>query len=121
MIPESRALRLSRPLAAALLPVTVAAAEAGVRVAVVGGVVRDRLLRRPPAGRDADVVVEGDAVALARRVARGRGLRARVHERFGTATLETSEGWTIDLAGARSETYERPGALPRVSRATLEE
>lgn len=121
MIPESRALRLSRPLAAALLPVTVAAAEAGVRVAVVGGVVRDRLLRRPPAGRDADVVVEGDAAALARRVARGRGLRARVHERFGTATLENSEGWTIDLAGARSETYERPGALPRVSPATLEE
>lgn len=121
MIPESRAPRLSRPLLAALYPVTVAAAEAGVRIAVVGGVVRDRLLRRPPAGRDADVVVEGDAVALARRVARGRGLRVRVHERFGTATLETSEGWTIDLAGARSETYDRPGALPGVSPATLEE
>lgn len=121
MIPESRALRLSRPMAAALFPVTAAAADAGVRIAVVGGVIRDRLLRRPPPGRDADVVVEGDAVALARRVARSRGLRARIHERFGTATLETSDGWTIDLAGARSETYERPGALPRVSPATLEE
>ena len=34
-----------------------------------------------------------------------------VHERFGTATVRTGD-FAFDLAGARRETYERPGALP---------
>lgn len=113
--------RLPRSLSAVLAPVTAAAAEAGVRVAVVGGVVRDILLRRRRAGRDADLVVEGDAVSLARHLGRSPGVRARVHDRFGTATLETPEGWRIDLARARRETYPRPGALPQVEPASLEE
>ena len=36
-----------------------------------------------------------------------------VHERFGTATVEAPDA-TFDLAGARRERYERPGALPDV-------
>jgi tRNA nucleotidyltransferase (CCA-adding enzyme) len=77
------------------------AREAGVWV--VGGAVRDALLGREP--RELDLVVEGDAVALARRLG---GVRA-VHERFGTAVLEGA-----DLAAARRETYAAPGALPDV-------
>ncbi len=70
---------------------------------VVGGAVRDVLLGREP--RELDLVVEGDAVALARRL----GDPVAVHERFGTAALDG-----VDLAAARRETYARPGALPDV-------
>jgi tRNA nucleotidyltransferase (CCA-adding enzyme) len=80
---------------------------------VVGGVVRDLLLGREPGGI-VDVVVEGDAVALARRAAARVGGRVVVHERFGTATVEV-DGGGLDVAAARRETYARPGALPDVT------
>ena len=77
---------------------------------VVGGAVRDALLGLEP--HELDLVVEGDAVAVARRL----GGRVTVHERFGTATVEG-----MDLATARGEDYERPGALPTVWPASIEE
>jgi tRNA nucleotidyltransferase (CCA-adding enzyme) len=81
---------------------------------LVGGAVRDLLLGR---GRsDVDVAVEGDALALARRL----GGDAREHERFGTAKVAL-DGLEVDLAGTRGERYERPGALPEVRPAPLEE
>ena len=51
----------------------VRAALAGQRAWLVGGAVRDRLLGRAGAGVDLDVVVEGDAGAAARAVARSAG------------------------------------------------
>jgi tRNA nucleotidyltransferase (CCA-adding enzyme) len=83
--------------------------EPGVHV--VGGAVRDVLLGRTP--RELDLVVEGDAVAVARRAARRVGGELTVHERFGTATVR-ADGYEFDLAGARRETYAHPGALPDV-------
>src|SRR5947208_8290812 len=85
------------------------AGETGVYV--VGGAVRDALLGRTP--RELDLVVEGDAVAVARRAAARVGGELTVHERFGTATVR-ADGFEFDLAGARRETYARPGALPDV-------
>jgi tRNA nucleotidyltransferase (CCA-adding enzyme) len=86
---------------------------------VVGGAVRDALLGRGP--RELDLVVEGDAVAAARRAAARVGGSLTVHERFGTATV-TADGFAFDLAAARRERYERPGALPDVELgATLRE
>jgi tRNA nucleotidyltransferase (CCA-adding enzyme) len=79
----------------------------GDPVYLVGGAVRDLLLGRGRA--DIDLVVEGDAVALAERL----GTEATVHERFGTATVKLN-GHEVDIAGARSESYPRPGALPVV-------
>jgi tRNA nucleotidyltransferase (CCA-adding enzyme) len=87
--------------------------EGEVGTWVVGGVVRDLLLERSPGGI-VDVVVEGDAVALARRAAARVGGRVVVHERFGTATVEV-DGGGLDVAAARRESYARPGALPDVS------
>src|SRR4051794_37367212 len=76
-------------------------------VSLVGGAVRDLLLARAP--RELDLVVEGDVeTALA---ALGDG-DARLHGRFGTATLRTPDGCAYDLARARAESYARPGALP---------
>lgn len=94
---------------------TVAAASDGP-VYVVGGAVRDWLLGL---GRvDADLVVVGDAVSLARRL--GAEPLAE-HARFATAKVEL-DGHEIDLATARTETYPHPGALPEVApAASIEE
>jgi tRNA nucleotidyltransferase (CCA-adding enzyme) len=81
--------------------------------------VRDLFLRRPLI--DVDVVVEGDAPAFARRLAGALGVPARVHERFGTATLPLPGAGQLDVAGSRRETYAGPGALPRVEPAPVEE
>lgn len=76
-------------------------------VYLVGGAVRDLLLGRGRA--DIDLVVEGDAAALAR----GLGVDAVAHERFATAKVRL-DGHELDIAAARAETYPRPGALPEV-------
>jgi tRNA nucleotidyltransferase (CCA-adding enzyme) len=82
------------------------------RVWVVGGAVRDLLLGGTPG--DLDLVVEGDALVVARRAAERLDGEMVAHERFGTATVRSAEA-TFDLAGARRETYPRPGALPVVA------
>lgn len=84
--------------------------EAEEPVYVVGGAVRDLLLGRP--GADVDLVVVGDAAALATRLGGG----AVEHERFGTVKAEV-EGHEVDIASARTETYPEPGALPVVAPA----
>jgi tRNA nucleotidyltransferase (CCA-adding enzyme) len=102
-----------------LFTTVVAALEGERGVWVVGGAVRDLLLEREP--RELDLVVEGDAVPVARRAAARLGGDVLVHDRFGTATVRGA-GVAFDLAGARRETYARPGALPDVELgARLEE
>src|SRR3954454_1098889 len=88
-------------------------------VYVVGGAVRDALLGRVP--KELDLVVEGDAIALATRAAARIGGTLTIHERFGTATVRTGDV-AFDVVSARTETYERPGALPTVTLgATIEQ
>lgn len=80
---------------------------------VVGGFVRDSLLGLAP--DDFDLVVAGDAPALARAAARAWGGMVTVHTPFGTAAWRTPEGFEIDFASARTETYPAPAVLPVVS------
>jgi len=93
------------------------ATERGHSSYLVGGLVRDLLLRRR--NLDVDVVIDGDAVRLAHRL--GAEIAARVvgHPRFNTASILGGR-WRVDLATLRSETYERPGALPTVAPGTIE-
>ena len=86
---------------------------------LVGGSVRDMLMNRE--GTDTDITVVGDARELAARFAQAAGGQCTIHERFGTATVTTNDGQSIDLITARSETYPAPGALPKVRPGTLEE
>jgi tRNA nucleotidyltransferase (CCA-adding enzyme) len=83
-------------------------------VYLVGGSVRDLLLGGEPF--DLDLVVEGDPDAVAARL----GDEIVAHDRFGTATVAAG-GFSYDIGRARRETYPRPGALPDVSPAGLEE
>lgn len=97
----------------------------GSPVYAVGGCVRDLLLGRD--SLDVDLVVEGDAIALARRLADEVRGTVVVHPAFATASIEggvTRDGTglgRVDIASARREHYERAGALPEVTPATLAE
>jgi tRNA nucleotidyltransferase (CCA-adding enzyme) len=95
------------------------AADHGVRAFAVGGLVRDAWLEQSAAHHDLDVVVEGDARGIARALADARGATLVEHERFLTASVVLPDGRRIDLATARSERYEEPGALPRVMPAVI--
>jgi tRNA nucleotidyltransferase (CCA-adding enzyme) len=86
----------------------------GVRAYLVGGAVRDLL--REAAVVDIDIVIEGDARAVAERL----GGEVVQHDRFGTATVRAGEV-TVDLATARRERYPHPGALPEVEPALIDE
>lgn len=89
-----------------------AAVASGVPAHLVGGAVRDLLLGRPP--RELDVAVEGDPEPLIAAL----GGDAERHERFGTAVVR-GDGWCVDVARCRRETYARPGALPDVAPADM--
>ena len=85
---------------------------------LVGGPVRDLLLDLPPG--DLDIAVEGNAIDLATHFADATGHRLVRHARFGTAAV-SSDGAYVDLATARSETYEAAGALPTVHPSTIDD
>lgn len=86
---------------------------------LVGGGVRDLLLGRGV--RDVDLVVEGDARALAEAVAAAEGGTVVGHAAFGTAKwTPASGGVPLDLATARTETYPTPACLPVVEPAGLD-
>jgi len=101
-----------------------AAAGLGMTLYIVGGFVRDLLLGRP--GLDFDLVVEGDAIRLARALARKYGGKVTAHTRFGTAKWflpqpkgEAGPPGSLDLISARAESYKHPAALPTVTPADL--
>jgi tRNA nucleotidyltransferase (CCA-adding enzyme) len=85
----------------------------------VGGFVRDLLLQ--VANFDVDLVVEGDGMELAKKMAERLGGKVRVHDRFRTAMVKLSDGTKIDVATARTEYYEFPAALPHVERSSIKE
>jgi tRNA nucleotidyltransferase (CCA-adding enzyme) len=93
------------------------AARAQMSLYIVGGPVRDCLLRR--AVTDLDLTTEGDCFdAGAHRGARN-GRRLEKFDRFGTARSICRDVSPIDLATTRTETYAYR-ALPDVTRGTIE-
>ena len=87
-------------------------------VYVVGGFVRDFLLERE--NLDLDIVLEGDAIRFANRLAEAWRGTVQSHQQFGTATVTRPDGLKIDFVSARSETYASPGALPSIKYSTIE-
>jgi tRNA nucleotidyltransferase (CCA-adding enzyme) len=86
-------------------------------VYLVGGTVRDILLGEQ--SFDVDIAVEGDAIALARALAKQLGGRVRAHEHFGTAVVLYGQGQRVDVVTARTEFYDAPAALPTVEHASI--
>ncbi len=108
------------PWQVALLRSAAKAAEArNLPLYLVGGFVRDLLLGVP--ATDFDLVVEGNAVTLARELVAELGGKVTSHVRFGTAQwfLAGPEHHVIDFISTRSEIYKHPAALPTVNPGLL--
>ncbi|MBL7084867.1 MAG: CCA tRNA nucleotidyltransferase [Candidatus Omnitrophica bacterium] len=104
----------------------------GLSAYLVGGCVRDILLGVK--NLDLDIVVEGDAIALAKLLKDRFKLDVVAHQRFGTATVTLSTGIDppnsfkggvlstgvkIDIASSRKECYAYPASLPSVTLSSI--
>jgi poly(A) polymerase len=85
---------------------------------VVGGYVRDILLKRE--SKDIDVVVTGDGIELAQRIAKRLHVPVNVFKNFGTAMIKF-DGLEIEFVGARKESYRGESRKPDVQAGTLED
>ncbi len=139
--PDEVAAKLSEAVPPARLALLRAVAreadKVNLPIYVVGGFLRDLLLDRP--SLDFDIVVEGDAIFFARKLAEEYGGRVLTHRRFGTAKwtvadiqkslvaqLDAGVGAnperlpdSLDLITARTEFYEQPAALPTVESSSI--
>ena len=109
--------RLPKKILEILKQVGEVAAELGFNAYTVGGFVRDLLLKHE--NLDIDIVIEGDAIEFARRFAARYGARSRQFQKFKTAVIIFPDGFKIDVATARTEYYEAPGALPIVEYSSI--
>ena len=89
----------------------------GFGVYVVGGFVRDLLLRRP--NDDVDIVIEGEGIAFATAFAKMMGARINTYSKFGTSVVIFPDGFKVDVATARMEYYTSPAALPEVETSSI--
>ena len=94
--------------------------ELGQATFVIGGFVRDILLKRP--SPDIDVVTLGSGIELAKQVARAIGPKTNVSifKTFGTAMLKY-QNLEIEFVGARKESYSPDSRKPVVEGGTLED
>lgn len=96
------------------------AAELDLESYVVGGYVRDLLLKRP--SKDIDFVCVGNGIDLAKKVSQkleGKS-EVTVFKNFGTAMIKHEE-WELEFVGARKESYRRDSRKPIVENGTLED
>lgn len=95
----------------------------GVRAYVIGGFVRDLILKRP--SKDIDVVCLGSGIDLAEAVGRAQRVPVSVFTNFGTAMLRVDRGdgppWEVEFVGARRESYRADSRKPIVEDGTLED
>ncbi|MEO5603070.1 MAG: HD domain-containing protein [Cyclobacteriaceae bacterium] len=85
---------------------------------VVGGYVRDTLLKR--ASKDIDVVCVGSGIELAMEVAKALGpqVNVSVFKNFGTAQIATDDR-DVEFVGARKESYRNDSRKPIVEDGSL--
>lgn len=96
--------------------------ELGMETYVVGGLVRDYLLKRSKGKSDIDIVTVGSGIDLAREVA-ARLTSAgsvQVFKNFGTAMFR-ADNVEIEFVGARKESYRKDSRKPIVEDGTLQD
>lgn len=92
----------------------------GLETYVVGGYVRDLLMRRPC--KDIDFVCVGSGIALAEAAAKALNpkINVNVFKNFGTAQFRY-EDLDLEFVGARKESYQRDSRKPIVEEGTLQD
>ena len=103
------------------LTITEAAAELNVACYVIGGFVRDFLLKRGTP-KDIDIVAVGSGIELAQKVASKlpKNPKVSVFKNFGTAMLKYGD-LELEFVGARKESYHKDSRNPIVENGTLED
>ena len=101
------------------------AAEIKVDAYVIGGYVRDLILKRP--NKDIDVVCMGSGIDLAEKVAKNlekidknSNVYVSFFKNFGTAQIKSGE-IEVEFVGARRESYRSESRKPLVEDGTLED
>lgn len=97
-----------------------AANSTGLETYVVGGYVRDILLKRD--SKDIDFVCVGSGIALAEAVAKSLGpsVKVNVFRNFGTAQIVHGD-LDLEFVGARKESYRTDSRKPSVEDGTLDD
>ncbi|HZX58083.1 MAG TPA: HD domain-containing protein, partial [Mucilaginibacter sp.] len=98
--------------------ITETAAEQNVHAYVIGGFVRDLLLKRP--SKDIDIAVVGNGIQFAESVAKKMRVKLAVFKNFGTAMLKYKD-LEVEFVGARKESYRSHSRKPIVEDGTLED
>lgn len=94
------------------------ARDLGFHAYLVGGPVRDLVLKKP--NLDLDITLEGKALVLAEAFAGlHKGSSIIRYPAFGTATVALAQGLAVDFATARSEVYPYKGSFPKVKPSNL--
>ncbi|TAH25699.1 MAG: HD domain-containing protein [Cytophagales bacterium] len=96
------------------------AEELNTETYVIGGFVRDLLLKRN--SKDIDFVCKGSGIALAEACAHkiSPNLKVNTFKNFGTAMFRY-EDWDIEFVGARKESYRQDSRKPIIEDGTLED
>ncbi|HUR65647.1 MAG TPA: HD domain-containing protein [Chitinophagaceae bacterium] len=98
-----------------------AAQALGMETFLIGGFVRDKLLGRVT--KDADFVCTGDAIELAKEVAKEFTPLPKVdfYKNFGTAHIKIGDGFDLEFVGARKESYDLNSRKPAVETGTIKD
>ncbi len=86
---------------------------------LVGGFVRDIILRRNK--NEMDFLVVGDGINYAEQLANDLGIKeVTVYKNFGTAHFNY-QGMVLEFVGARKESYKRNSRNPKVEKGSLDD
>ena len=97
------------------------AKELNLNAYVIGGFVRDYLLKRDNK-KDIDFVTEGDGILLAKEVAKRlpNHPKTTVFKRFGTAMIKYGDT-DLEFVGTRKESYSKDSRKPSVEKGSIED
>jgi len=97
-----------------------AASDIGIEAFVIGGFVRDLILKRN--SKDIDIVAAGSGIDLAKRVSLklGKDVDVKIFKNFGTAMLRYGD-MDVEFVGARKESYNLDSRKPVVENGSIQD